>query len=121
LVAAWNILGITDFVVAIIAGFATGPSPLQLAAFDNQPLIASSRWCDPTFLVPLWTVLHIAPDQLRRAGPPPSRHRHDADASTARGDCTMTATTAPAPRSEFGLCVAAAVFLTRRGPRPSGR
>ena len=62
LVAAWNILGITDFVVAIITGFATGPSPLQLAAFDNPNVLIAQfpLVLIPTFLVPLWTVLHIA-------------------------------------------------------------
>lgn len=61
-VLAWNALGITDFVVAVATGFATGPSPLQLAAFDNpNTLIAAFPLVlIPVYLVPLWTILHIA-------------------------------------------------------------
>jgi hypothetical protein len=69
-VAAWNVLGIADFVVAIATGFATGPSPLQLAAFDtpNTLITQLPLVLIPTFLVPLWTVLHIASlTKLRRA------------------------------------------------------
>lgn len=71
LVAVWNILGITDFVVATVMGFATGPSPLQLAAFDNPNILIAQfpLVLIPTFLVPLWTVLHIASlTKLRRVG-----------------------------------------------------
>jgi hypothetical protein len=62
LVAAWNILGIADFVAAIATGFATGPSPVQLAAFDNPNVLIAQfpLVLIPTYLVPLWTVLHIA-------------------------------------------------------------
>jgi hypothetical protein len=62
LIATWNILGITDFVVAAAAGFATGPSPLQLTAFDNPNVLMAQfpLVVIPTFLVPLWTLLHIA-------------------------------------------------------------
>jgi hypothetical protein len=69
-IAAWNLLGIADFVVAFAAGIATGNSPLQIAAFDNPnalidiyPLVLI-----PVFLVPLWTILHIVSlTKLRRA------------------------------------------------------
>jgi hypothetical protein len=61
-IAAWNLLGIADFIVAFAAGIATGNSPLQIAGFDNPntlidiyPLVLI-----PVFLVPLWTILHIA-------------------------------------------------------------
>lgn len=60
-IAAWNLLGIADFIVAFAAGIATGRSPLQIAAFDNPntlidvyPLVLI-----PVFLVPLWTILHL--------------------------------------------------------------
>jgi len=61
-VAAWNVLGIADFLIAIATGFATGPSPLQLAAFDNpNTLIAALPLVlIPVYLVPLWSILHIA-------------------------------------------------------------
>ena len=69
-IAAWNLLGIADFIVAFAAGIATGNSPLQIAAFDNPnalidiyPLVLI-----PVFLVPLWTILHIVSlTKLRRA------------------------------------------------------
>jgi hypothetical protein len=69
-IAAWNLLGIADFVAAFAAGIATGSSPLQVAAFDNPnglidvyPLALI-----PVFLVPLWTILHIVSlTKLRRA------------------------------------------------------
>jgi len=69
-VAAWNVLGLGDFLVATATGFATGPSPLQLAAFDNpNTLIAAYPLAlIPVFLVPLWSLLHIASlAKLRRA------------------------------------------------------
>ncbi len=60
-IAAWNLLGVADFLVAFAAGFATGLSPLQLAAFDNpNTLIAAFPLVlIPVYLVPLWTILHI--------------------------------------------------------------
>jgi hypothetical protein len=69
-IAAWNTLGIADFIVAFAAGIATGSSPLQVAAFanpntliDDFPLVII-----PVFLVPLWTILHIVSlTKLRRA------------------------------------------------------
>lgn len=69
-VIAWNVLGIADFVVAVATGFATGPSPLQVAAFANpNTLIAAFPLVlIPVYLVPLWTVLHMASlAKVRRA------------------------------------------------------
>jgi hypothetical protein len=69
-VLAWNVLGIADFVVATATGFATAPSPLQLAAFDNPNSLigAFPLVLIPVYLVPLWTILHIASlVKLRRA------------------------------------------------------
>ena len=68
-VAAWNLLGIADLVVAVGTGFVTGQSPLQLAAFDNPndlisvfPLVLI-----PVYLVPLSILLHLASlTKLRR-------------------------------------------------------
>ena len=71
-VLMWNVLGIADFVVAVAAGFVTGPSPLQLAAFDNpNTLIAAFPLVlIPVYLVPLWTILHIVSlTKLRRKSP----------------------------------------------------
>jgi hypothetical protein len=69
-VLAWNVLGIADFVVAIATGVVTAPSPLQVAAFDtpNTLMAASPLVLIPVYLVPLWTILHIASlVKLRRA------------------------------------------------------
>ncbi|HEY1245778.1 MAG TPA: hypothetical protein VGF29_13215 [Hyphomicrobiaceae bacterium] len=54
-VLAWNVLGITDFVVAVATGVATGPSPLQLAAFGtpNTLIAAFPLVLIPVYLVPL--------------------------------------------------------------------
>jgi len=77
-VAIWNVLGITDLAVAVATGFATGLSPLQMAAFDhpNSLITAFPLVLIPTYLVPLWIVLHIvslAKLRLARAhGAPPN-------------------------------------------------
>jgi hypothetical protein len=70
LLVAWNLLGIADLVVAVGTGFATGRSPLQLAAFDapNDLISIFPLVLIPTYLVPLWILLHIASlTKLRRA------------------------------------------------------
>ena len=61
LVAAWNIFGIADLILAVACGFATSPSPLQLAAFDrpNELITAFPLVLIPTFLVPVSVLLHI--------------------------------------------------------------
>ena len=67
--AAWNLLGIADLVVAVVTGFATGRSLLQLAAFDapNNLITIFPLVLIPTFLVPLSILLHIASlTKLRR-------------------------------------------------------
>ncbi len=71
-VAAWNILGIADLVVAVTTGFLTSPSALQLFAFDapNQLVDTFPLVLVPVFLVPLSIVLHAASlAKLRRAAP----------------------------------------------------
>jgi hypothetical protein len=62
LARAWNVLGLTDLVVAITTGFLSSPSPIQELAFDNPntlitafPLVRI-----PVFLVPLAILLHLA-------------------------------------------------------------
>lgn len=61
LVSAWNVLGITDFTVALTAGFLSSPGPLQRFAFGDpsNPLIgAYPLVMIPVFAVPLSVLLH---------------------------------------------------------------
>jgi hypothetical protein len=62
LVTAWNILGLTDLVVAVATGFLSAPTPFQLLSFDspNQLMGMFPAVLIPTFAVPLSIVLHIA-------------------------------------------------------------
>jgi hypothetical protein len=69
LVSAWNLFGLADFVVAVTAGFLTGPSPLQLFAFDlpNELITRFPLVLVPVFLVPVSALLHLASlTKLRR-------------------------------------------------------
>ncbi len=61
-VRAWNVLGLTDLVVAVTTGFLTSPSPVQLLAFDrpNELISAFPLALIPVFLVPLSVLLHLA-------------------------------------------------------------
>jgi hypothetical protein len=61
LVAAWNIFGLLDLIVAVGCGFATSPSPVQLAAFDrpNELITAFPLVLIPTYLVPVSVLLHL--------------------------------------------------------------
>jgi hypothetical protein len=73
LIAAWNIFGMADLVVAIALGVMSGQgSPLQV--FHDVPGSAAMLtlpWSFvPTVLVPLWLILHgIVWAQLRRLSP----------------------------------------------------
>ena len=80
-VRLWNLLGISDLVIAVTMGFLTSPSPLQLAAFDRPseligmfPLVLI-----PVFAVPLSILLHIASlqrlkqDQVASYNPRPTQ------------------------------------------------
>jgi hypothetical protein len=70
LVRAWNLLGISDLIVAVTTGFLTSPSRLQMLAFDapNQLISAFPLVMIPVFLVPLSVLLHLASlNKLRRA------------------------------------------------------
>ncbi len=61
LVAAWNALGITDFVIAITLGFLSSPGPLQKIAF-NEPATLIGAFplvLIPIFAVPLFMFLHV--------------------------------------------------------------
>jgi hypothetical protein len=61
-VRRWNWLGIADLVVAVGTGFATSPSPFQLASFDrpNTLIAAFPLALIPVFMVPLSILLHLA-------------------------------------------------------------
>jgi hypothetical protein len=68
LLRAWNILGLTDLVVALTTGFLTSPSPLQKLAFD-APNVLIGRYplvMVPVFLVPIAILLHLASLQKLR-------------------------------------------------------
>jgi hypothetical protein len=58
----WNLLGITDLVVAMTTGFLTSPSPVQIFAIDkpNELVSAFPLAMIPVFLVPLSFLLHFA-------------------------------------------------------------
>jgi hypothetical protein len=58
----WNLLGITDLVVAVATGFLTSPSPLQILSLDkpNELISAFPLVMIPVFLVPLAFLLHLA-------------------------------------------------------------
>jgi hypothetical protein len=62
LVRGWNLLGLADLLVAVVTGFLSSPSPLQLLAFDapNQLISEFPLVLIPVFLVPLSVLLHLA-------------------------------------------------------------
>jgi hypothetical protein len=64
----WNLLGITDLVVAVTIGFLTSPSPLQMASFDRPSVLLGMfpLTLIPVFAVPLSMLLHIASLQKLR-------------------------------------------------------
>jgi hypothetical protein len=61
-VRLWNLLGVTDLVVAVTMGFLTAPSPLQVAAFDRPSALIGTfpLVLIPVFAVPLSILLHLA-------------------------------------------------------------
>ncbi len=74
LVRAWNLLGLTDLIVAVTTGFLTSPSPVQMLALDrpNQLVSAFPLAMIPVFLVPLSVLLHLASlKKLRLPEPEP--------------------------------------------------
>ena len=66
---AWNLLGLTDFAVAVSMGFLTGPGRFQMFALD-QPNVLTSAYPTamiPAFGVPTSIILHgLSLWQLRR-------------------------------------------------------
>jgi hypothetical protein len=61
-VRTWNLLGISDLVVALTMGMLTSPSPLQRFAFSapNELISAFPLAMIPVFMVPLSILLHLA-------------------------------------------------------------
>jgi hypothetical protein len=61
-VRLWNLLGITDLLIAVAIGFLTSPSPLQVASFDlpSELIAMFPLSLIPVFAVPLSILLHIA-------------------------------------------------------------
>jgi hypothetical protein len=71
LAVAWNVVGLTDLVVAVSMGFLTAPSPLQLFGLDapNELIGAFPLALVPLYLVPISVVLHFASlRQLKASG-----------------------------------------------------
>jgi hypothetical protein len=66
---AWNLLGLTDFAIAIATGILSSPGPLQVFAL-NHPNVALGTYPGvmvPAFAVPSWIILHgLSLWQLRR-------------------------------------------------------
>jgi hypothetical protein len=62
LVLWWNILGLSDLIVAVATGVGSSPSAIQVTAFDqpNELISMFPLVLVPAFLVPLWILLHIA-------------------------------------------------------------
>jgi hypothetical protein len=60
-VRLWNLLGISDLVIAVTIGFLTSPSPLQMASFDRPSELVATFPLSliPVFAVPLSILLHI--------------------------------------------------------------
>jgi hypothetical protein len=67
---AWNLLGLTDFAIAIATGAMTSPGPLHVLALDHPNLQTGvyPNVMIPAFAVPSWIILHVLSLwQLRRA------------------------------------------------------
>jgi len=62
LVWSWNILGLSDLIVAVATGMLTASSPIQQFAFDlpNELVGSFPLILIPTYLVPLSVLLHLA-------------------------------------------------------------
>jgi len=61
LAIVWNVLGLVDLFLAVTLGVLSAPGPLQLLAHDtpNTLITAFPLVVIPTFLVPLWVLLHV--------------------------------------------------------------
>jgi hypothetical protein len=72
LVLAWNLLGLTDLVVALTTGFLSSPSPFQQLAIDtpNRLITAFPLVLVPVYFVPLAVLLHFASLKKLRGSQP---------------------------------------------------
>jgi len=71
-IAAWNLFGAADLVLAIVFGAMSAEgSPLQMFAAPGSQAMQHAPWAFiPAVLVPIWLILHgIIAVQLRRAQP----------------------------------------------------
>jgi hypothetical protein len=69
-IAAWNLFGAADLVLAIVFGITSAEgSPLQIFPAPGSEAMQHAPWSFvPTVLVPIWLILHaIIAVQLRRA------------------------------------------------------
>jgi hypothetical protein len=68
-VLSWNIVGITDLVIAVTFGFLSSPGPFQALAIDapNELITAFPLVLVPVFAVPLSILLHLATLKRLRA------------------------------------------------------
>jgi hypothetical protein len=62
LLRRWNLLGLADLAIALVTGFLTSPSPIQLLARNhpNQLVTQYPLVIVPVFLVPIAILLHLA-------------------------------------------------------------
>lgn len=83
LLRAWNLLGISDLIVAVATGFLTSPSRFQMLALGSpNVLISAFRLAMiPVFLVPLAALLHLASLQKLRQSETGPRLSHQLLAS----------------------------------------
>ena len=121
LVAAWNVFGILDLVIAVATGFLTAPSLLQPFGgtppnelIDVFPLVLV-----PVFLVPVSILLHLASlTKLRRETVPV---RGAGQTYRRPGVSASVRSAGPAPSAAWALRRAgpqAAAWRSYRRPRP---
>jgi hypothetical protein len=62
LLRRWNLFGLADLAVALLTGFLSSPSPVQILALDhpNQLVTQYPLVIVPVFLVPIAILLHLA-------------------------------------------------------------
>jgi hypothetical protein len=92
-VRLWNLLGITDLVVAVTIGFLTSPSPLQIASFDRPSTLIAMFPLSliPVFAVPLSILLHVASLQRLSQRPVTGRREQRIQPMASTGGVKNTA------------------------------
>lgn len=82
----WNLLGLTDFAVAITMGMLTSPGPAHLLALQhpNVQIAMFPAAMTPAFVVPFSTLLHVLSlRQLKRASKTSTAARQESILATA--------------------------------------